>query len=113
MRQSAGNALTPIFNFTISLSESIFSSIPKDEEEIQFRQNIPDPRSPDGSSLNPAEQSNHVSEGKVINVVHRKSPTQIDLAEFKRRYDAAFVNVITGNPGNWPRVFPTKGKDLP
>ena len=31
-------------------------------------------------------------EGKVVNVLRDVSPTRIDLVEFKRRYDATFVN---------------------
>ena len=31
-------------------------------------------------------------EGKVLNILRDVSPTRIDLIEFKRRYDATFVN---------------------
>src|SRR5215510_6823169 len=31
-------------------------------------------------------------EGKVVNILHDVSSTRIDLVEFKRRYDATFVN---------------------
>ena len=31
-------------------------------------------------------------EGKVVNILRDISPTRIDLVEFKRRYDATFVN---------------------
>src|SRR5499427_10174975 len=31
-------------------------------------------------------------EGKVVNILHDISSTRIDLVEFKRRYDAIFVN---------------------
>jgi hypothetical protein len=31
-------------------------------------------------------------EGRVLNVLRRVSPTRIDLDEFKRRYEATFVN---------------------
>jgi uncharacterized membrane protein len=41
----------------------------------------------------------HVSEGKVINVVRKISATQIELQEFKSRYDATFVNVFEPEPG--------------
>ncbi len=31
-------------------------------------------------------------EGKVLNVLHRVTPTRIDLEEFKRRFEAVFTN---------------------
>src|SRR5215471_17599913 len=31
-------------------------------------------------------------EGKAVNILRDVSPTRIDLVEFKRRYDAIFVN---------------------
>ena len=34
-------------------------------------------------------------EGKVVNILRDISSTRIDLVEFKRRYDATFVNEFT------------------
>lgn len=41
----------------------------------------------------------HVSEGKVLNVLRTVSETRIDLEEVKRRYDASFVNRIEPEAG--------------
>jgi hypothetical protein len=35
-------------------------------------------------------------EGSVVNVLRSVSPTRIELREFKRRYDATFVNEFVG-----------------
>jgi Polyketide cyclase / dehydrase and lipid transport len=34
----------------------------------------------------------HVTEGKVINIMNAVSPREIQLEEFKRRFDARFIN---------------------
>ena len=38
-------------------------------------------------------------EGRVTNVLRRVSPTEIELREFKRRYDATFVNGFVAERG--------------
>ncbi len=40
----------------------------------------------------------HIHEGKVVNRMQRVSATRIDLEEFKRRYDATFINRFDPDP---------------
>jgi len=48
-------------------------------------------RDPDNWGNTTVVEVDHV-EGKVVNILHDISSTRIDLVEFKRRYDATFVN---------------------
>lgn len=46
-----------------------------------------------------AVEVDHRSEGRVLNLIRPLSTTEIELAEFKPRYDAVFVNRFELVPG--------------